>query len=441
MKIPYKVRNQHIYVPGKTRHGKSTLLHEMALQDIENGAGVCVLDPKGDLVSSLIHWIPDFRKDDCIAFSMRDPIPIDFMSHPPELKAKLVGDLKYVITRGIDATAAPLMDAIIENLVYTLLNADEHPYLKKPENRKYRCTFLDIHHFLKNEHRREFIRQFVTDKELNAEWNLMPNPKECAPTLTRMNKYVRNPGLRKIFECPDPELNVSDLMNNRKILLVNLAPLSDESKTVATLLIGKMRQAALERERIPESERIPFHLFADEFQFYQTSDFDEILSFAGGYGLRLTLANQYFSKLNAEIQGGIDGNVGSFIIFKIGHKDRNAFAHIAAPYDPDELLKLKKYEALYKIADADAVIKPTPPPAAYSDHSNAEYIRKRTLTRYACKSAPPGDTSGDGQAPKPDPEPTVPHDAGKAAGIGAPERVFRPHNKRPRRATKGPDSH
>src|SRR5580704_544181 len=76
--VPYAIRNQHVYVPGKTRNGKSTLFHEMALQDIQNGAGVCVIDPKGDLVNSLIHHIPESRKDDCVYLSIQEPVPIDF---------------------------------------------------------------------------------------------------------------------------------------------------------------------------------------------------------------------------------------------------------------------------------------------------------------------------------------------------------------------------
>jgi hypothetical protein len=267
----------------------------------------------------------------------------------------------------------------------------------------------------------------------------MPNPKECAPTLTRMNKFVRNPVLRRMFECPDPRLNIADVMNKRQILLVNIAPLSDESKTVATLLVGKIRQAALEREEIPQSQRIPFHVYADEFQFYQTSDFDEILSFAGGYGLRLTIANQYFSKLTSEIQGGIDGNVGSFIIFKIGKKDLSTFSSFLPPdYPPDTLLRMPKYHALYKIGDDDSVIKPTPPPRDDSLCSHADYIRKRTLELYARNTAQGPYPSGGGSE-KPDPEPT--DDPREARGAPPTRGILRPpeQGRRPPGATKNPD--
>ncbi len=119
--IPYPVRNQHVYVPGKTRHGKSTLFHSMALQDIQNGAGVCVIDPKGDLVNSLIHHVPESRDNYCVYLSPQDPVPIDFMDYRnDDEKETLVGELKYVITRGMGAKEAPLMDAIMTDLLYTL---------------------------------------------------------------------------------------------------------------------------------------------------------------------------------------------------------------------------------------------------------------------------------------------------------------------------------
>ena len=132
LSIPYAIRNQHVYVPGKTRHGKSTLFHSMALQDIQNGAGVCVIDPKGDLVNSLIHHIPESRKDDCVYLSTTEPVPIDFMD-PRGDKETLVGDIKYVITKGMSPEQAPLMDAILTDLCYTLLNANENPEMAANE--------------------------------------------------------------------------------------------------------------------------------------------------------------------------------------------------------------------------------------------------------------------------------------------------------------------
>jgi len=386
--IPYSIRNQHIYIAGKTRHGKSTLIHAMAYQDIKNGQGVCVIDPKGDFVNSLIHWVPEARRNDCIFLSARDPVPMNFMdSRNDDERQTLVGELKHVITRGVAAEAAPLMDAILTDLLYTLFSANDNP--RMPAAR--RATFLDVHRFLSDEARRAFILSFVTDRELARRWNKdnFPNPKECAPTLTRMTPFLRNPALRRLFDCPEPRLNITDVMDSRKVLLVDLGGISEPTKIFATLLIAKIRQAAFRRHSIAESERIPFHLYVDEFEFFQTSDFDQILSFAGGYGLRLTLANQFIGQLDPTIRQSIFGNVGSFIVFCVSPEDARYFKHIAST--PNEwgqttatdLANLPKYRALCKIAGQQPIVKDTPKPPPEARHSHANYIRKHTFETYS----------------------------------------------------------
>jgi hypothetical protein len=385
--IPYKVRNQHLYVPGKTRHGKSTLFHAMAYQDIRIGAGICVIDPKGDLVSSLANWIPESRKDDCVYLSPKSPVPINFFDYTDDdEKETLVGELKYVITRGAPAESAPLMDAILTDLIYTLFNANEHP--KMPPHR--RATFLDLYRFLEDPDRQEFIKSFVTDRSLLDRWNnRFPHPKDCAPTITRMTPFIRNPSLRKLFDCPDPVLNIAELMDMRKILLVDLGGISQSTQIFATLLIAKIRQAAFRRSGVPQSKRIPFFLYVDEFEFFQTKDFDQILSFAAGYGLRLTIANQFIGQLDPGIRQSIFGNVGSFIVFCVSPDDARYYKHIA----PEDIhvANLPKYMALFKIAGKTAVLKsspPPPPPPNLHQLATAEYIRKRTLDLYSCKSPP-----------------------------------------------------
>ena len=361
----------------------------MSLQDIENGAGVCVIDPKGDLVNSLIHWIPEPRKDDCIYLSTRSPVPIDFMDYAnDDEKQTLVGELKHVITRGAQAESAPLMDAILTDLLYTIFSANENPKMPAAE----RATFLDVHRFLSDDDRRGFILSYVTDRELTRRWSKerFPNPKECTPTLTRMTPFVRNLSLRKLFDCPEPKLNIADVMDGRKILLVNLGGISEPTKLFATLLIAKIKQAAFRRAHIPEPERVPFHLYVDEFEFFQTSDFEQILSFAGGYGLRLTLANQFISQLDQNISASISGNVGSFIIFCISPKDATYFKHISQQMIPPvDLANLPKYHALYKIAEEKPLVQKTPKPPGYSKHSHADYIRKRTLEMYGATPPKP----------------------------------------------------
>jgi hypothetical protein len=425
--IPYKVRNQHIYIPGKTRHGKSTLIHAMAYQDIMNGAGVCVIDPKGDLVNSLIHWVPEGRKDDCIYLSPKAPVPINFLDYCDEdEKETLVGELKYVITRGTDVRDAPLMNAILTDLIYTLLNANENPDMPTSE----RATFLDVYRFLVDPDRMRFILSFVKDASLKHRWeNNFPHPKDRDSTLTRMTPFIRNASLSKLFDDPTPKLNIAELMDTRKILLVDLGGISESTKILGTLLIAKIRQAAFRRAD-PKAPRTPFHLYVDEFEFFQTSDFDQILSFAGGYGLRLTLANQFIGQLDSNIRQSIFGNVGSFIVFCVSMDDSKYFKHMT----DHPVWHLRPHQAMYKIAGQWAVVKETPKPPPAPTRSYADDIRKRTLELYSCKSPRVPDNAGD--AEKPEPEPTLPNHALEAPGAPVHERVLRPSNKRPGRFTK-----
>jgi hypothetical protein len=240
-------------------------------------------------------------------------------------------------------------------------------------------------------------------------------------------------------------------MDTRKVLLVDLGGISEPTKIFATLLIAKIRQAAFQRAHIHESKRIPFNLYVDEFEFFQTSDFDQILSFAGGYGLRLTLANQFIGQLDNVIRQSIFGNVGSFIVFAVSPDDARYFKHISTTTQWTEehwgdatattdLSNLPKFRALYKIAGHPPVVMNTPaPPYNPPKTNNAEYVRKRTLEHYASKSAPVPHTPKD-ETEKPEPEATLPHDMGKAPSAQHPQRVFRSDDKGTRLSTKKPDS-
>ena len=429
--IPDSVRNQHIYIPGKTRHGKSTVIGALAFGDIRAGKGVCVIDPKGDLVTHLLSWIPDERKDDCIYIDPDNPIPIDFLDYDGEReKQTLVGELKYVITKGVSSENAPLMNSMLTDLIYTIFDANEHGMNPK-------ATFLDIHDFLAFESRRKKILQYVTSERLQERWSEknFPSVKERQPTLTRMNDFVNSSYLNKIFGCPEPTLTISQLMDEKKILLVNLGGVDEPTKLFGTILVAKIRQAAFRRHRQPEADRVPFHLFVDEFEFFQTSDFEQMLSFAGGYGLRLVLANQFIGQLDPNIRQSVLGNVGSFIIFAVAPHDARHFDHfLPEPAEWQKILNehtgvkekkienLPRFHALVRIAGKEPFFAETPPPPPPSPYENAEYIRTRTLDRYSCKSKqqPHNPDSG-----KPKPEGTVLSNDAEAAGSRPARQVLR----------------
>jgi hypothetical protein len=363
-------------------------MHRMVYQDIQNGAGVTVIDPKGDFVPDLLNWIPEHRRDDVIYLTLENPLPLQFLDYKkPDEREALLGEVKYLITKGAGPEHAPLMNSIIIKLFYTLLDYNENP-ATKPEDR---ATLLDMHYFLSNEARQKQIAAGLRNRDLIAHWrDSFPNAKDRAPTLIRMDPFIYSDSLRKIFGCANPKLSVSWVMDNRKILLVGIGGVSEVKQMFGTILLAKIQQVMFRRaaENIPVRARIPHFLYVDEMQNCQTAKFDELLSMAGGYGLRLCLANQFLYQLDEKIKRSILGNVSSFIIFAMDHAETGAFKAIAHPYDHTEIAKLPQYRALFKIAQEPEAsfhnTLPPPPEPTKEQMFWADSIRKRTIEQYAC---------------------------------------------------------
>jgi len=414
LKIPYDVRNQHIYIPGKTRQGKTTLMHEMALQDIENGAGVCVIEPKGDLSTSLLHHIPESRKDDCIFIHPDRPIPVEFFDYVnPREKQTIVGEIKHIVTKGVSSENAPQMNRILNYVIYTILDCRDHDG---------DATFIDIHDFLEYDDRRAKILDFVKDPRLQKRWTKenMPNLKDRQPVVNRMSDFTSSAYLQTVLGYARPQLNLDWVMNNRKILLVNLGGIDEPTSLFATLLIAKIHQLMKRRWKLVETghEPIPFHLYVDEFSFFQISEVREMLCFDGGYGLRLVIANQY--KLTEDLREAIFNNVDSFIIFKVGSSEARNYSHLTQGYYRDandrpfpiDLANIRKHCAFYCISGQPPIYQPTNPPRPRPESSYARYIKDRTLRNYgpeACKSVRVPDNSENGSNTETNP-PRAPQD-------------------------------
>jgi len=389
--LPDNIRPMHIYIPGKTRHGKSTLLFWMALQDIQRGQGVCVMDAKGDLVQKLIHFIPKNRVEDTLYLDIQTPVPLDLMGYlkePPKLalleKQAIIGELKYLLMKTVEPQHAPVMTQNLTDVLYTLLNANENTAI--PPSRK--TTFLDLYWFLENPRRREEVLSYCTDQDLLRRWrDDMPNHLEISRITSRMTPFVRSGSLRAIFGAPEPKLNITSVMNERKVLLVNLGPCDEIQRAYGTLLISKIRQAAYRRAYIPPSKRTPFYLYCDEFQEFQTSDFDKMLSMAGGFGLCLTLAHQFTEQLQPPIRESIMGNVSTFICFRVGHQSANCLKGEIPKQYADYLITLPVGRVLYRAADGSTRFITTPNPPLFAGRdSYADTIRKRTSEIYACNT-------------------------------------------------------
>ena len=323
--IPYSIRDRHVHVIGKTGFGKSTLLAWWAYNDIlSNEGGVCVIDPKGDLVERILRFVPEERKKDTIYIDIDDPVPLDFMSCAPGEEQSVVADLKFILTAGmLDQANAPTLTANIENLLYTLLDANRHPEMPKDR----RCTFIDVADFLEDKGRQGFILSYVTDSRLKRCWQEELPKADKARILSRINPFVRSATLSSVFGDPNPRLNMHDVINENKILLVRLPVMNPSSTTYGALLVSKLQQAAFTQPRLKKDTN-PFFLYIDEFQnFRATEAFERVLEMARGYKLCLTLANLKLDDLDARVKSAL-GIISSYILFQISQQDASIYKPI-----------------------------------------------------------------------------------------------------------------
>lgn len=394
--LPPGIRSRHVYIAGKSQYGKSNLMRMLAVRDMERGDGLAVIDPHGDLAERLLAAVPESRINDAVYLDATAPIPLDFMGWSDERERDTLADDLLVTFKRFSTTWGERMESIIRYTIYTLLAASG-------------TSFLDVYAFLAREERRKEILREVRDPVLRDFWrDQFPHlPRDAAtPITSRMSKFLLTPSLRAILGDPHAKLSIPDVMEQRKIFIVSLAKIGEESgHLLGTLLVSKIQQAAMRRQKLPPEGRMPFHLYVDEFQHFQTSAFDAILSEAGKYRLCLTMANQYIDQLDPQIRSSILGNVSTFFLFRLNERDAAHFAGEIKPRKPDELTTLRPGTALCRTAGGVAVIVETPLARAPEGAGFAEAIRNRTIAEYGSAPPPPPVQSG-GDATGPSGRPT-----------------------------------
>lgn len=385
MNFDYSLRFEHCYLPGKTGHGKTTVMQRMAIQDFRNGAGITFIDPKGSAVNQLIHYVPSHRKDDCIYIDLDRPIPFKMLNYNgPTERAELVKDLVFLVLKGIPN--APRAESILQRLFYTLLSTTIP------------VCFLDAYYFLRQvpapwgcgKRRDEEIIAALPDSvaglpDLRQLWKDSLKDEEKKPILTRLEPLALNPITSTIFGTPNPELDIARVMNNRKILLVNLGGAGQLAMDYGGLILTKVRQEIFRRYRIKKNDRVPHFLFVDEFhKFTNPEAFEDMLTMARDYRLSLTMANQTLKHLDDRVRASI-GIITNYVIFCLNAEDTSFFKQYI-PLSEDgkpmlNLASLQRFHALYKLGDKVEYhpTKPLPPNTA----SCAEYIRKRSAKRYS----------------------------------------------------------
>ena len=407
--IPDELRDMHIHVLGKTGQGKTTLLAHLALRDIHRRkGGVCIIDPKGGMggfAEIVSRYIPEDRIDDCIWLDIENPVPLDVISCPVGKESNVVADLTYILTQGaLDPGHAPQTASNIKKLLHTLIDANSHPAMPSDK----RCTFMDIYRFFEETDRRLEILKYVRDPRFQNPWTpeKLRDKNAIERILTRIEPWLDNLTLCTILGEPKPGLNLEEIVQAKKILIVSVPDEDPASTFYGSLIVSKIQHAAMsaKRRETEEDERIPFFLYIDEFEYFRASqNFLKMLKMARSFKLCLTLANLQLKELDNEVRSALQ-IVSTFILLRIASEDKAAFADEIGTHDPGEAVrerehrayrqwahtrseaaytrwliafeeaqehpeklvtiedatKLKRYQAIFKIGDSPALIAPTP---------------------------------------------------------------------------------
>lgn len=369
-----KLRPQSCYIGGNPGYGKSSIIQQLALADIRKGRGVCVIDPTGDLVNRLIHWIPKARIRETIYFDTDHPFPIDFFSYRRPAERQVLTDQLVDI---FNLENAPISRPRLQRIIGTLFDANENPNI--PDND--RCTFLDIQHFIENKTRRKTIISYCPHRE--EQWNEFPKMSDLISIVERMTPFTESRTLKTMLEAKRPKLDIWDVMQKNQILLINLKD-TPSDLFIGSLIASKFQQAAFGRRYVRESERIPYYLYIDECNTildYSTKYFEKILLRARKYRLCLTLANQIPEDLPQGIQRKL-GTFGTLVLFNLDTNNARIFKDRIAPFEIEDLVDLRPFHAICRTGNHVYRIE-TPSFLGPSPASYAKIIRKRTIDEYA----------------------------------------------------------
>jgi len=304
----------HTYIIGKTGSGKSTLIKNLVKQDIETGHGLAVIDPHGDLAQEILSMVPKSRYHEVVYFDPREPIGLNVLSLPTD---SIVNALRSIWSDSWGAR----MEWILVNAVNACKEANQ--------------TLLGVMRMLVDEKYRERIVKRVRDPVTKQFWLLefagydkRFMTEAIAPIQNKVGRFLASP-IRYSVGQTKGKVDIPFIMNNRRIFIANLSKGSigeDNSKLLGSLLVSMFQSAALARESIPESERVDFYLYVDEFHNFVTESFAAILSEARKYRLNLILAHQYIDQLSETVRKAVFGNVGTLVSFRLGTVDAEYIA-------------------------------------------------------------------------------------------------------------------
>lgn len=355
-------RTRHMYIIGKSGSGKSVLLSTMARQDILNGDGLCVIDPHGDLIDDILHYIPKERAKDVIVFNPADierPMGLNILeaNTPEEMDLASSQATEIFIKLFGDEIFGPRIQHYFRNACLTLM-----------EDKEEGATLIDV------------PRMFTDDAFMRYKVSKVKNPvvksfwvheyahtgdrerQEMIPYFSaKFGPFITNSIMRNTIGQTKSAFNLRDVMDNKKILLINLSKgkIGDlNTQLLGLVIVARVQMAAMSRADIAEDKRSDFYLYVDEFQNFATDSFCEILSEARKYHLGLIMAHQYIGQLtvskfgntSTKIRDAVFGNVGTMLSFKVGAEDAEYLAKEYAPVlSEQDIIGMAKYKAYIKL--------------------------------------------------------------------------------------------
>jgi DNA helicase HerA-like ATPase len=348
-------RRRHIYIVGKTGMGKTTLLENMSIADVAAGRGISIVDPHGEFAEKILDFVPEGRIKDVVYFNPADiDYPIAF--NPLE---QISAEYRHLVASGIMGVFKKIwvdlwsarMEYILNNALLALL---EYPG----------STLLGIMRLLSEKEYRKKVVDNLKDPVVKSFWvnefsrySQRFETEATAAIQNKVGQFITNPLIRNIVGQPRSSIDMRKIMDEGKILIVNLSKGKigeDNSALLGAMIITKLQLAAMSRVAIPESERRDFYLYVDEFQNFATDSFANIMSEARKYRLSLVLAHQYIGQLihtaSTKVRDAIFGNVGTMITFRVGAEDAE---FLEKEFQPDflanDLVNLPKYNFYIKL--------------------------------------------------------------------------------------------
>lgn len=356
-------RRRHFYLIGKTGTGKSTLFKNMIVSDMLAGEGIVVVDPHGELVEWIVNYIPTNRLNDLVYFDPSDvemPVALNLLEMDDPAQRDLIADgIVDVFKKQFgEQSWGPRLHYILYNAVSTILEAQGQ-------------SLLGVIRILIDKGYRKFILKHVQDPVLLKFWTeefaqMQTNSKlvteAIAPIQNKVGRFLSSATIRNIVGQIKSTIDMDDIINNRRIFLINLSQgrIGEESSSLlGGMIITRLLSAALKRVKILEEDRADSFLYVDEFQNFATSTFAKILSEARKYRLNLMMTHQYIDQLPEDVQSAVFGNVGTIGTYVVGPSDAERLAHEFAPvFTEEDLISLDRYEMYLKLMIDDKISEP-----------------------------------------------------------------------------------